>query len=149
MIREANIKDFNKIESMARAFYNESKYGEIYNVDIDEDSLISFTISFIHDSDKVILFDEDGKGMIWGILVPWFFNTKHMLAQEMAWYVKPEHRNGFTAMRLLKAFEQWAKDKGAKIFVMGSLSELNGDRVGKFYEKNGMKPVESMYGKEL
>ncbi len=148
MIKEATIHDFNVIEKMGRAFYEESKYRTIYGIEIDEQSLISFLVSYIHDSNKVVLFDGD-KGMILGVLVPWFFNNNALVAQEMAWYVSQKHRNGFLAVRLFKAFENWAKENNAKVFVMGSLAELNGDKVGKFYMKNKMKPVEYMYGKEL
>ena len=68
------------------------------------------------------------------------------MAQEMAWWVSEECRDGLTSIKLLKSFEGWAKNKGAHIIVMGSLDILSGDRVNRFYEKKGMFPAERLYG---
>lgn len=148
MIKKATIKDYNAIEPMARAFYEESKYGSMYGIDVDDDSIISFLVMFLSDEDKVILFEE-GKGMIMGIVDQWFLNKKHTVVREVAWYVHPEKRDGFTASKLLKSFERWAIDKGAKAYFMSSIKHLDGERIGKFYEKKGIDLIEYTYGKAL
>lgn len=147
-IKRATINDFFSIEKMSRAFYEESGLGKLYGVDIDEDSMIQFLVSFLSEDNKVVFFCED-KGLIMGVLLPWFFNTNVLMAQEMAWYVSPDARKSTLAGRLYKAFEKWAADNQAKIFVMGSLPGLNGKRVDNFYVRKGMANTENVYGKKL
>ena len=148
MIRQASIDDFNTIEKLARAFFDESGYKERLDMEIDEKSMIDFIVMMISDDDKVVLFDGD-KGMITGVLVPFFFNNSKIIAQEMCWYVAKEFRDTMTCARLIKAFEQWAESKDADVLMMASISHLNGDRINKFYEKNNMNSMEQFYGKVL
>lgn len=148
MIKEATINDFRKIDKMARAFYAEATYPEIYGAEVDEDSLIQFVVSMITDENKVIFIDED-HGMISGVVIPWFFNNNKLFAQEMAWWVEPEKRNTMLGGRLFKTFEKWAVSKGADFMAMGTLNPTSNGKVARFYEKQGMINTETMYGKQL
>lgn len=74
-------------------------------------------------------------------------NSGDPLTCEMFWYMKPECRGN--GMRLLEAYENWAKSKGAHRIYMIHLLELHPDVMRKIYERRGYKPVEVGYSLEV
>lgn len=73
-----------------------------------------------------------------------------VIAAERFFYVSPKYR-GIAGIRLMKAGEQWARDRGCTHLVMGS-SKVAGDMFDKvcdLYERFGMTHIESSYIKEL
>lgn len=88
------------------------------------------------------MFTEKGElvGVLAGFLAPQFM-TGVLLAQEMFWYVKPEHRGGLTGIRMFNEFEKWAQEKKAFGIVMASLTQ--GEGVAELYKKRGYVHIES------
>lgn len=66
-------------------------------------------------------------------------------ASETCWYIRPEAR-GTGAIRMLRAYETWAREAGCR--VIGMVSMANND-VGAIYRRLGFQPVETNYAKVL
>lgn len=58
-------------------------------------------------------------GILIGLVSPHFM-AEGLLAQEIMWYVKPEHRGSTKSMELLYRFEQWAMLLGATAICMAT-----------------------------
>lgn len=56
-----------------------------------------------------IIYIEDGIGLIMGVVMPTIWCDKTLVLNELAWYVKPEHRNTTVGYRLLKAYVDYGK----------------------------------------
>lgn len=85
------------------------------------------------DGDKLIAF-------FLGCVTPQFFGPA-LVASDMAMYVQPDSRGGLHAVKLIKAFEQWAKARAAKCVNLGQSTGINIERTRKFYERMGYKTV--------
>lgn len=85
---------------------------------------------------------DDLVGVLAGFIAPQFM-TGVMLAQEMFWYVKPEHRGSLSGVRLFQEFEKWATEKQAYGIVMASLAD--NPPVAELYKKRGYRHIESHY----
>ena len=87
---------------------------------------------------------KDGQivGVLAGFIAPQFM-TGVMLAQEMFWYVKPEHRGSLSGVRMFQEFEKWATEKQAYGIVMASLAD--NPPVAELYKKRGYRHIESHY----
>lgn len=72
--------------------------------------------------------------------------SRLVLAEEIAWWVEPEHRNGPVGPKLLWAAEAWAVQKGANLCKMVAPAE---SKVGTFYVRVGYQAVETAYVKVL
>ena len=59
--------------------------------------------------------------------------------------VLPEARMGGWAVRLLKAFEQWAKNRGVVELGFGINSEDDMQRIGQFAQRMGYRKVGENY----
>jgi len=84
-------------------------------------------------------------GMLAGIIAPHPMHGE-MHADEVAWWVEPEHRGGRAAYRMLRSFEEWARQNGAIVVKMVAPT---GSAVGGFYQRLGYSPVECMFAKRL
>ena len=69
-----------------------------------------------------IVYIEDNVGLIMGLITPTIWCNKTLVLHELAWWVKPEHRNGTVGYRLLKAYVDYGrqlKDSGRiKMFTI-------------------------------
>lgn len=76
-------------------------------------------------------------------------NTGDLETFETFWYVLPEYRKGPLAIRLLRQFENWSNDIGAKRIKMAYLTDLSGERVRAMYKALGYTEQETTFRKDL
>src|SRR5688572_9076222 len=83
------------------------------------------------------LYGDDGviHGAMGGVLAP-DLNNGHTIGIEAFWYVLPQYR-GRGAIRLIEAYEKWAKEKGARRVCMIHLLNLQPERLGELYQRLG------------
>lgn len=67
-------------------------------------------------------------------------------ADEIAWWVEPEHRQAGVGRLLLERAEAWARENGCSMVKMVAPA---GSTIGTFYENCGYVVVETAYQKEL
>jgi len=67
------------------------------------------------------------------------------IGTEIAWWMEPEARGSRLALKLLRAAERWAMNRGAVRFQMIAPT----DHVAAFYERLGFRRLEIHYEKEL
>lgn len=106
MIRQATKYDKTQIIEMMKLFRAEShieQYRDLDNVDYWNRLLDNILAG------QGIIYIEDGIGLIMGIVMPTIWCDKTLVLNELAWYVKPEHRNTTVGYRLLKAYVDYGK----------------------------------------
>jgi GNAT superfamily N-acetyltransferase len=143
MIVELKPEELEKISSLAAKFRTDSKFKFV------PEQFFNTVRQFISAGMGVVLglYEEDSLiGAIGGILYPDLFDGE-LMATEIFWYVDPARRG--KGLRLLKGFEQWAKDHDAKRVVMVHLSYLAPEKLEKFYTRQGYTPLETHYIKEV
>jgi hypothetical protein len=69
------------------------------------------------------------------------------VAAELAWWVDEDKRGSRDSLLLFKAYEDWALRVGAKIKQMAMLDDVT--NLAAFYEKQGYRPAERSYIKEI
>lgn len=145
MIRKAHISDRYQVLKMCELFWEESRY----NLPIDIKLVGQLYDEIIKDENVLFLVSEKNEvltGMLIGCLSRTLFSPKP-IAMELAWFVKDEFRGKSDAVKLMKAYEVWAKSMNCHSVCMADLSSTN-DLQG-FYEKMGYTLVEKSYIKEL
>lgn len=83
------------------------------------------------------IFYEQGKGLLMSVVAPSMFCDKTLILHEIAWYVRPQFRNGTTGYRLLDAYTDLGnklKDEGRiSVFTVSKLTTskpINFERLG-------------------
>ena len=118
---------------MMQLFKHESKieqYKDLYNIEYWNKLLDSILAG------HGIIYIEDGVGLIMGIVMPTIWCDKTLVLNELAWYVKPEHRNTTVGYRLLKAYVDYGKqlkEQGRiKMFTIAKMVTSPDLKYGRF-----------------
>ncbi len=105
--------------------------------------LARFAFSHLEDDDRILLAaGEPMAGFLCGVLAPHYF-TAEPTAFKTAWYALPGAR-GLGAY-LLRAFEAWAKAKGARRLIVAGRQERTLTLLGRL----GYAPLETVTSKDL
>ena len=134
MVRLATWDDLPRLISYISAFHAASPYAELEFSPGGTRVVLQNLIA--HPSSCIFLHEH---GAIAGEISTLRFGRAR-IAQEIFWWAE---RDG---LRLLKAYEDWAMDKGAELIAM---MDLSGNRLGKIYQRRGYQPSENLYLKEI
>lgn len=147
MIRAATLDDIPSMVDMGRHFFEASGYADITRYDAES---FAQTLTRAMDStDAVFLVVEKDHlvGMAGALLYPFYFNLTHRTAQELFWWVEPEHRGVGSA--LFDAMTAEIQKRGAESLSMVALETLEPEKVGAFYQKRGFRPSERSFIRSL
>ena len=142
-IRQADVDDIPELLRMGEAFHSVSGYGDFCDFGKDEAEI---TIRTLIEHETLIMCEG---GMLGFVIFPIFMAKNVSMAQEVFWWVDESKRGSGIAITLLKRAEAIAKNRGAKVFTMLCLNDLNGDKVGKMYSRLGYQPKEKNYMRVL
>lgn len=87
-------------------------------------------------------------GMAGSVIFPLFCNQATKVAQEVFWFVNPEHRNGIGAT-LLRELEADASRKGASLFISAQIAGHRDEAFARVYARRGYRPSENTYIRKL
>ena len=146
MIRRATIADLPKVAECAREFYASSPFLS----DLEEPRFCSTWEQLISQNLGIAFIEYEGSEVAGGIgavvtLDPY---SSKVVASEAFWFVRPGAR-GALGIRLYRAFEYWARDRGVDSIQMIHLIDETGEKAERFYIRNGYKAVEIRYQKRL
>lgn len=133
MIRQANKFDKQDIIDLMIEFKNESNIPELRDVNNPEywDRLLNTILA-----GAGIIYIEQGKGLIMGLITHSAWCDKTLQLYELAWYVKPEFRNTSLGYRLLKKYVDFGnelKQSGRiKLFTMAKMVTSPNIKYDKF-----------------
>lgn len=135
--RIAGLEDVPHLLSYGRKFH---EYSPWRHLPYSEDAARRMLTRLIDDDNGVVLIHD--YGLLMGYMAPSWIADDYLLAQEIAWWA--DRKGGV----LLRAFEEWAKSKGASGVLMIHL-ETGDSRVAEIYDHMGYAPVEHTYMKRL
>ncbi len=145
-IVEVTEDDLPSLLGMAEGFFREGKLPGIF----DADTFLK-SWSYLLKSGMCRIIGLRVRGAIVGALgftIMADLNTSLVNAQELFWFVSPEHRRGRAAISLLSAYEAKARALGASSVTMAHLESTHQD-LGRFYERKGYQKSETLYRKKL
>lgn len=97
---------------------------------------------------KIVTINEEVVGALVAMASPVPINS-FIFAQEIMFWLDPDHRNGKTSPKLIDAYVEWSKAVGCDFVRLSTLDELLESRVGVLFKRKGFKSVETAYIKEL
>jgi len=139
MIRMATKFDKTEIVEMMTGFQRESNIPELRELHNPAhwDRLLATIFA-----GAGVIFIEQGKGLIMGIIAPNIWCDKTLQLYELAWYVKPEYRNTSVGYKLLKRYIDYGNDLKQsgriKFFTIGKMPSSPDLK----YERFGFKKLD-------
>lgn len=98
----------------------------------------------------VFVVRQDGAiagGIAGAVSEHWFSDELH--GYEFSFFIRPEARNGFTAIKLVNAFSIWCRARGAKSVRMGITTGIHEASTGQLYRMLGFKDAGSLFQLEV
>lgn len=129
LIRQATQADIDMLTILANKMVGNTLFTNISKERIAKILSVPTAVVFVAEEKEIV-------GFICGALHEQFF-TQQKFANDMALFVEPKHRGGSAAFKLVKAFENWAKEKGASHVWLGQSVGQNIDDTTKFYTRLG------------
>lgn len=75
-------------------------------------------------------------GMV-GYVAPPMFGQGALVAKDLGVFIHPAHRGSMAAVRLVRDFEAWAREKGAAHVLLAQSTGINVERTRQWYEAMG------------
>ena len=149
LIRAAKYDDIELLIEMGERMHKEGAYAFL---PFDREKVRRFIISYIDDHEiQCGLVAEEGGvvvGMFAGYVTDYFF-CDAKVACDMILYVDREHRGSSAATRLIRAFRDWASERGAREICLGVSTNIHPETTGHFYEKMGLSHSGALYKQRL
>lgn len=144
MIRIATLKDIPRIVELGTRSMLDGPYAGKAKDNPEQSALLARHV--IENIGRVLLWIEDSQivGLLGFIVFDHHF-TGEKTAQEIMWYVLPEHRPGGAGMQLYWESRKQAKEMGAKVIQFSAPNE----QVGAIYKRFGLQQMEVLYQGEL
>lgn len=150
MIRPARLGDVADMTRMAKRFFDASGLDLWFR--FKPQSFAKTVGLFIENSQAVILVAEKNSGLVGmaaALAYPCWYDADHMTAQELFWWIEPEHRGGPLGEDMLKMLEKWARDSGCLTMEMGALEVQRPDVMARVYARRDYAPKERVFCKRL
>jgi len=147
MIRPATLEDIDTIVKIGKVMHQESMYSDLPFDEVKVRNLMAGLI----DGNGVVFVAERGGNIIGGFagaVAEFWFNTA-IHAFDFGLFILPEHRGGSAAIRLLAAFEHWAKEMGAMWCDIGITTGVHTEQTSRLYTKLGYNQSGVLFRKEV
>lgn len=138
-VRHGTATDWPQLLAMGRDMRNESP--RFAAMDYDDDKVIDLFAGLSAGPNGLVLVADGASGpvgMLLGFAAEHFFGHS-ITASELVVYVAPHARGGSTAVKLLRAFEDWAVERRASEIVLGVSTEVHAERTAQFYNRLGFE----------
>lgn len=146
MIRKAEGKDLQKIESLLSEFYHTEGF-QTLNIPYDRDSVLDLALRMIIGENGLILVNEkdDRIGGVIGVqMMPFPFNKNYISLVESFWYA-----NDGSGIRLLKAVEKIAIDIGVRFIGIVSICGMKSEKIERVLCRMKYNKLEDHFIKEF
>lgn len=133
---------------MGRDFFEEAGWAK--HASFDPESF-AYSCGLLMDNGIFMVADDDQAGVI-GMAAagvsPAYWNRTILTAQEIFWYVLPEHRTG-TGRLLMAALEDAMRAIGVVLCSMSAEEGLRSSALHRLYRQCGYWPAEKLFWKRL
>lgn len=147
MIRPATYADIPRIVALGHLLHDESSYRTL---SFDPVKVSDFLASLIAGAGVVFVAERNNEvigGMAGGCGEHWF--TQDLVAFDYSVFIEPGKRHGITASKLIRAFVEWAKLRGAKQVNVGITTNINVEATSRLYKYNGFQDGGVLFRMEL
>lgn len=147
-VREATLADVEAIVQLGKHLQQSSAYADKGFSEAKAKSVVAMMVD--SESDNAFVAEDDQQIIgffLGGLTYEWF--SDDLLGFDYSVYVTPAKRNGRTAIKLFKAFEAWAKAKGAIRMQAGITTNINIEGNRRFYHFLGYEDGGVLFEKRL
>lgn len=149
IIRPPRHADIEPLLDMGARMHAESAYAFL---PYDRAKVRQLIVDYIEDTTTRcgLVAERDGRliAMLGGYLGDYLFCDERLAVDEIV-FVDPDHRGGMTAVRLIRGFQRWATEQGARELCLGISTNIHPESTGRLYQRLGFEQVGGIYKRRL
>jgi GNAT superfamily N-acetyltransferase len=149
MIRFAEERDVEVICRMSKDFSAQLPHPLNY----DEDKAAGWVNLLLTPTERRMMLVSEEDTTVTGFIAAFIeeaFFSQDLVAHELAWWVDPPYRHLRDSIRLLEAYEFWARKMGCRSVGLAVINGWeNEDKLKAFHKRRGFRCVEHAYLKDL
>ena len=143
------VENIADIIALSMALHEESAAREIpFDIEYTAQSIYEQIILADDGFGLLAMEDDTPVGMVIGKIAQYEF-APVALGYNHVWYVTPDKRGTPIAFRLLRAFEDWSRSRGAIHIHLGLAAGVLAERTGKALLRAGYEPLGGNFVREL
>ncbi len=145
-VRRARLEDRDRLVELCAHFVAGSRYSQFLKV---KPTALQELVDRVLRLPGAVAFVAEHDGLIVGMIGAFALEepvSHETIVDELAWWVEPAYRNGTVGPKLLRALENWGRQKAIRFCKMIAPAESS---VGAYYERTGYQPLETSYIKRL
>jgi len=145
MIREANKHDMPALLQMMRDYSTQTPVPALQAAAAHDEAHVANLMTQMMAGRGFVLIDNESRGFIAALITTNVWCPDVYELHELAWWVKPEHRNGTVGGRLWKEFDRLATDliDDGRIDVAVTAVMANNSWID--YTKRGYSPMQATF----
>lgn len=145
MIREANKHDMPQLLQMMRDYSTQTPVPALQAAAAHDEAHVANLMMQMIAGRGFVLIDNESRGFIAALITTNVWCPEVYELHELAWWVKPEHRNGTVGGRLWKEFDRLATDliDDGRIDVAVTAVMANNSWID--YTKRGYSPMQATF----
>lgn len=151
MIREVTV--FDALEGLRLAEMYSEEAGDYLALEHDPDLAVARLIDAIQDDRQLFLMAFNSKGhavgMLWAACAPILPWSLAVIAVDTVVYVDPAYRGTRHGLELIRYYEAWAEERGAREIRLSVGSGIHEEKTGKLYSKLGYEHLGTQYRRKL
>lgn len=145
MIREANKHDMPQLLQMMRDYSTQTPVPALQAAAVHDETHVANLMTQMMSGRGFVLIDNESRGFIAALIITNIWCPEVFELHELAWWVKPEHRNGTVGGRLWKEFDRLATDLIDDGRVAVAVTAVMANNTWIDYTKRGYAPMQATF----
>ena len=145
MIREANKYDMPELLQMMRDYSTQTPVPALQAAAAHDEAHVANLMMQMMAGRGFVLIDNESRGFIAALITTNVWCPEVYELHELAWWVKPEHRNGTVGGRLWKEFDRLATDLIDDGRIDVAVTAVMANNAWIDYTKRGYSPMQATF----
>jgi len=145
MIREANKHDMPELLQMMRDYSTQTPVPALQAAAAHDEAHVANLMTQMMAGRGFVLIDNESRGFIAALITTNVWCPEVYELHELAWWVKPEHRNGTVGGRLWKEFDRLATDLIDDGGIDVAVTAVMANNTWIDYTKRGYAPMQATF----
>ena len=145
MIREANKHDMPQLLQMMRDYSTQTPVPALQAAAAHDEAHVANLMTQMMAGRGFVLIDNESRGFIAALITTNVWCPEVYELHELAWWVKPEHRNGTVGGRLWKEFDRLATDLIDDGRIDVAVTAVMANNTWIDYTKRGYAPMQATF----
>lgn len=145
MIREANKHDMPELLQMMRDYSTQTPVPALQAAAAHDEAHVANLMTQMMAGRGFVLIDNKSRGFIAALITTNVWCPEVYELHELAWWVKPEHRNGTVGGRLWKEFDRLATDLIDDGRIDVAVTAVLANNTWIDYTKRGYAPMQATF----